>query len=217
MSQNVINLSKRDLSKGEISLLSKGLKFCPTPRDLDRGKLKTDLEEFGRRLRLKWFFREEDRGFETNPFRSKSKFDPPKDDVAIEIYLSRLEEEILGISEIGNNYSNLTELEQEALRNLRNDDTIIIKQADKGSGVVVWDKEDYLKEAENHLSNTEAYSECTSDPTNHLLETIRSCLANIRSRGDTNAQTLDYFMVNNPRLGRFYLLPKIHKRLVNVP
>ena len=28
---------------------------------------------------------------------------------------------------------------------------------------------------------------------------------------------LEYFLVNNPKLGRFYLLPKIHKRLNSVP
>ena len=217
VSQNVINLSKRVLSEDEISLLSKGLKFCPTPRDLDRGKIKTDLEQFGRRLRLRWFFREEERGFETNPFRPKSTFSPPKDDVAIEVYLSRVEEEILSISEHGKNYSNLTEPEQEALRNLKEDDSIIIKQADKGSGVVVWDRDDYLKEADNHLLNETAYRECGTDPTSKLLETITACLSNIRERGDIDEQTLDYFMVNNPRMGRFYLLPKIHKRLSNVP
>ena len=30
-------------------------------------------------------------------------------------------------------------------------------------------------------------------------------------------KTLDYSLVNNPKLGRFYLLSKIHKRLYNVP
>ena len=83
--------------------------------------------------------------------------------------------------------------------------------------MVVWDRDDYLKEAENHLSNETAYQECATDPRNDLLETISSCLSNIRERGDIDDQTLDYFMVNNPRLGRFYLLPKIHKRLSNVP
>ena len=29
--------------------------------------------------------------------------------------------------------------------------------------------------------------------------------------------TLEFFRVDNPKLGRFYLLPKIHKRLYNVP
>jgi len=36
-------------------------------------------------------------------------------------------------------------------------------------------------------------------------------------QGDIGNESLDYFMVNNPKLGRFYLLPKIHKRLQNVP
>ena len=36
-------------------------------------------------------------------------------------------------------------------------------------------------------------------------------------RSDLSKQTLNYFFVETPRLGRFYLLPKIHKRLSNVP
>ena len=39
----------------------------------------------------------------------------------------------------------------------------------------------------------------------------------ISDRGHLDQTTLDYLMVNNPRLGRFYLLPKIHKRLNSVP
>ena len=37
------------------------------------------------------------------------------------------------------------------------------------------------------------------------------------ARADISSETLNYFMVNNPRLGRFYLLPKIHKCLFDVP
>ena len=39
----------------------------------------------------------------------------------------------------------------------------------------------------------------------------------LRYRGEINHETLEYFSVNNPKLGRFYLLPKTHKRLHNVP
>ena len=42
-------------------------------------------------------------------------------------------------------------------------------------------------------------------------------MAKIDNRGDISREILDYFLVNNPKLGRFYLLPKIHKRLFNVP
>ena len=55
--KNVINLSRRNLSATEISLLSEGLKFVPTANKIDRAKLKTELEEYGRKLRLMWHFR----------------------------------------------------------------------------------------------------------------------------------------------------------------
>ena len=40
VSKNVVNLFKRKLSKYEISLLSKGLKFIPTSNTIDKAKLK---------------------------------------------------------------------------------------------------------------------------------------------------------------------------------
>ena len=46
VSKNVINLSRRNLSASEISLLSKGLKFVPTANKIDRAKLKRELEEY---------------------------------------------------------------------------------------------------------------------------------------------------------------------------
>ena len=58
LNDKVINLSKRALSESEISVLSKGLKFVMTPKELDYSQIKVDLESFGRRLRLKWHFRE---------------------------------------------------------------------------------------------------------------------------------------------------------------
>jgi len=146
VSSNVVNISNRNLSKAEISLLSKGLKFVPTPLYVDRAKLKEELEKFGRKLRLLWHFRDDDNNSVINPFRPKSKFNPKGNDAAIEIYLSRLEEEINSIdTKLG--YNNLTREERGALKDLRNDQSIVIKEADKGSGVVVWDREDYLAEA----------------------------------------------------------------------
>ena len=68
------------------------------------------------------------------------------EDVAIEIYLSRLEAEIFSLDK-KLSYSNLTKEERQAIYSLRDDTSIIIKEADKGSGIVVWDREDYLAEA----------------------------------------------------------------------
>ena len=53
ISGSVVNLSRRELSEEDISLLSKGLKFSPTPTDIDKAQLKSDLEAFNRRMRLR--------------------------------------------------------------------------------------------------------------------------------------------------------------------
>ena len=45
------------------------------------------------------------------------------------------------------------------MRGLAEDRSIVIKPADKGSCVVVWDKLDYLAEAENHLNDSSTYQD----------------------------------------------------------
>ena len=54
MSENVVNLPNRKLSKAEVSPLLKGLKFCPTTNSFDKSVVKEYLEKFGRMLILKW-------------------------------------------------------------------------------------------------------------------------------------------------------------------
>ena len=48
VSENVENLSKPKLSKSEILLLSRGLKFTPTTNTIDKAKLKVELKASGR-------------------------------------------------------------------------------------------------------------------------------------------------------------------------
>ena len=51
VSKNLVNLSKRKLTKAEISLLSKGLKFVPSSNHINKAELKMELEAYGRMLR----------------------------------------------------------------------------------------------------------------------------------------------------------------------
>ena len=55
--KNVSNLSRRNLSPPEISLLFNGLKFVPSANKIDWTKSQRELEEYGRKLRLMWHFR----------------------------------------------------------------------------------------------------------------------------------------------------------------
>ena len=82
--------------------------------------------------------------------------------------------------------------------------------------MVIWDEKDYLTEAEKQLSCKETYEEVSSD-LSFLIKTIHKTLEKIRKRVDISSDILGYFNVENPKFGRFYLLPKIHKMMYEIP
>lgn len=114
-------------------------------------------------------------------------------------------------------YHNITKEERNAIKSLKNDTSIIIKEADKGSGIVIWDREDYLKEAASQLGEATVYEPIKGDAINSLIQVIKNCLTKINNRGDIPKETLDYILTNDPKLYRFYLLPKYHKQMFSVP
>ena len=132
------------------------------------------------------------------------------------MYLSSLEEKLMSIEIPQNKYNNLIREERSVLYNLKNDKNIVIKSADKGSAVVAWDRDDYIKEAEEQLGDKDICEEVCNDP-GPLISTIHKAIENIRKRGDLNADTIEYFMVKGPKFAHFYLLPKMHQRLRDVP
>ena len=88
--------------------------------------------------------------------------------------------------------------------------------ADKGSVVAVWDRDDYIQEAEKQLGDQEIYEEVSND-SQLLIDTILRAVEKIRKRLDLSADNIKYFILKDPEFSRFYLLPKIHKRLEHVP
>ena len=51
----------------------------------------------------------------------------------------------------------------------------------------------------------------------NLTKSIMCASEKIRIRGDLATDTPNYFLIKDARFARFYFLPKIHKRLHNVP
>ena len=111
------------------------------------------LEVFGRMLRLKWHFLNENKDIYRDMFKPKSKFNPRKKDAAMELYLSSLEEKLMKVEVPRDKFNNLTNSERKALYNLKIGKIFGIKSADKCFAVVVWDREDYVKEAEKQLGD----------------------------------------------------------------
>ena len=112
--------------------------------------------------------------------------------------------------------------EWQAVRSLADDRSIEIKKADKGSCVVVWDRNYYLLEAERQLSDTEVYRDVsnTENILSKLSETSNRMFSSLKKRGFLTEKQMKYFTYEFKKatnFGKLYLLPKIHKRLHNVP
>ena len=110
------------------------------------------------------------------------------------MHLSELEEEILKIIEAGQNYPNLTEAKRESLQDLIYDKSIVIKPADKGSAVVIWDKQDYLKEYELQLGNKSVYEEMTRDPLQGITQKICNTLLDMLRKYEIDKKLLNYLL-----------------------
>ena len=139
-----------------------------------------------------WHFRNDERSFVADRFRPKSSFNPRNKDAITDTYLSCLEERLLDIEIPSKRFNNLTNEEREALYSLKNDPSIIIKGADKGFVVLVWDREDYLKEAYRQLDDKEVYEQF-SDNSSVLANTLMKALEKIRLRGDLPRKLLIIF------------------------
>ena len=86
---------------------------------------------------------------------SKSTFVPPSGrDTSLNFYIDSITSEIIQNDKKYKFTPNLSPEELEALKQLRNDNTIIIKKADKGSTVALMNRDDYTAEVERQLNDT---------------------------------------------------------------
>ncbi|XP_033729648.1 uncharacterized protein LOC117318802 [Pecten maximus] len=101
--------------------------------------------------------------------------------------------------------------ERKALQALKRNTDIVIKPADKGSAVVVMNREDYIQEANRQLSNETFYRKVDQDLTGEHANKVNAAISRIQLKGDIDKDTAEFLRCDSPRAGSFYLLPKIHK------
>ena len=108
------------------------------------------------------------------------------------------------------------------MKTLIEDNSIIIKPADEGSHVVVWDRDDYLTEGYLQLSDENVYTKIegfSKKTVWSLTKESNNMFDKLYKQGSISSDELKYFSYefkNSCVLGRLYFLPKIHKRLCDV-
>ena len=136
--------------------------------------------------------------------------------------MSSVKKELFEVIGISLRYSNLSMEAWRAIRSLADDRSIVLKKADKGSAVVVWGKNGYIKEAERQLGDRSVYQKVNFKEklVYELVDKSNSSFKELKRMGCISDKTLKYFtyeLKKATNLGKFYLLPKIQKYLENVP
>ena len=89
-------MSQKVLTATEIKVLQRGLGFVTTPNLIHEADCQSDFEDFSRKMRCRWYFRNEPSDDFSNvpAFRHKSQWKPPTGHPCVELILSRLEKEL---------------------------------------------------------------------------------------------------------------------------
>ena len=204
----VLNISNVVLTNKEVSLLCKGMSFCPTPKP-NLYEFSEDLFKFTRLLRLKYHFHGE--SFEDSSIvKLPSTYCPP-------VYENReLEEVIDSIKYLQtstikptDNIKNLR-VALESVTDKVTKNEIIVKSADKGDVTVIMSTEYYVDMCMRELSNTEYYTIVgESDPTPTIMEAVSSFA--LRYKSMLTPKEYEFLTKRKYSMANFYMLPKLHK------
>ena len=175
MQPKIINLSQQHLTKSQISLLTKRPTFCPTTKG-NVFDIKSDTKEFTRKLKLREIFW----GMEYNDeslVKSKSNLNVNTAIQELSNIANILEQIEATISSINDN---LTKQERKALKELQEDQDLVIRKADKGNTLALMDKDYYCGTLvmKQHLS-TSTYQKVDSNSDKRVFNNLKTLIKNM--------------------------------------
>ena len=106
--------------------------------------------------------------------------------------------------------ANVSKEELKAMKELKLDTNRLILTADKGVALVVLDKKDYIKKAEDLLKDN-TYKKTAEDPTPKQKNKLISIIRNIKAEGGLKEEVYKRLYPTGAGSPKFYGLPKIHK------
>lgn len=232
------NFSSYRLTVDEQRVLSLGVKFVPTP--LNNHYTINDYtcawNQFDRRARIKVFFDENDH--ETPPrevieFRPKSDWIPEQGSIpnSVNLWLNNISKDFYNrfitakAKGIRPKY-NLSKNLRDAMFNLKNNENIVIKNADKNLGITVVDRNWYEQECLTFLNNNDNYSQISKGIVENTITFIKDIIISNTLAPPSHSlskQTARRVSMCNDwirlrcddyTIPYFYILPKVHKPIL---
>lgn len=234
------NLSSIKLSQDQKELLGHGLNFRLTPSPCDQKEILNAFTQLSMTMRKRWYMHSKTQNIQNTEVNTggnnnnhsirkklqleKRKWNPlDREDFP---YNHSLDTYIFAINhyireEIEKNqykkiHRNMNSQLHNAMKSLKNNKHIIIRNSDKNIGTVIVDKEWYMKEAERHLSNPNNYRKATvEEKKNEEQRFITSLQRTLKKLGIPNDNVIHNFLMKNTtdknHTPIFHLLPRVHK------
>ena len=219
-SKFLCNLSDFTLGEETIRLLSKGLTFIPKPRFEKRATLRREVEDFIRKLRLKYMFRNRDQP--VPELYRRTGYDPGKtESIALERFIDKLRETLFMVVKQRPSKSpkdNLGPRVRRALAALQRQ-----KNSSLSSEKLTRDLSLLLKmlritygNGREHLADPQVYQRLDRDGqelAQAIKQAVKLRLRRLHNAGRLNEEQYKYCLPPpKVRPGRLYFLKKIHKR-----
>ena len=198
-SNNIINLSDHVLSDDERFVLSHGLSFNIPPKSLNREETLAEFEVLAGQL----------------------KHHTPKSQDEVAKLRTKLADLALGYHATPIDRSDFTIRKDffKILRNIKTLNNIVITKPDKGAGVVIRNKEDYLLKMKEILKDTTKFKHIgpvhTNDNTAGIENKLRRTLSKLLKGKMLTQSEYDQIRPVGSLRPRLYGLPKTHK--ANIP
>lgn len=232
------NISNVTLTDSEILVLSKNLKFAPTPDPPTTREIIKDFDDMAKRMRTRLWAYENKRAYKKELFTSNERksMDTPSNNIALENYLTATKIELANMHtkrrfdertrakqashNIQNNKAfkrlvqgNFSSNLKKALFRLQRNKQIIIKKSDKGNCTVVVNRDQYIKEGMRQLHSCAHYTEIENDISDNICKLVHDTLSDMHSKGEISKRQLKYLSPQQSgtiKTAELYLLNKIH-------
>ena len=92
-----------------------------------------------------------------------------------------------------------------------------ILKPDKGNGIVVMKRSDYISSVKSLFTNSQKFTKLTSDPTTTNLASLQSYLHTLLKRNEITQTEYEFMRPTAAHFGRAHGIPKIHKQYLSLP
>ena len=102
------------------------------------------------------------------------------------------------------------------MKELSDHTDIIIIKANKGGAVVIIDVKDYINEVHRQSNNKNHYKILNKDPTATNAKLVNDTIQRFKKKKLLKEKIADSLKVSSPNTPKFYVQPKIHKKITLV-